>query len=140
MDDELVHGGIISPTTNMAWSVNFRDDSDSVLLGMSQDLSDIIFTVDFLWGISTHLGDLRESLELKWEALVISDVPVHDIHLVVLHGIKCPKNYRLWQEVSCCVDHQTSVVVIWRIFNLKWDIFDIESILSISFDELRNCF
>lgn len=33
------------------------------------------------------LGEIGESFTLKWERLVVDDMPVEDIHLVLRHGL-----------------------------------------------------
>jgi hypothetical protein len=50
--------------------------------------------------LGMYLPELWEGCTLIWEAVIIHNVPVKDIHFVCFHGIKCLQYGRQWEEVA----------------------------------------
>lgn len=74
-----------------------------------------------------HLPELWKGCTLIWEAVIINNVPVKDVHFVCFHGIECLQYSRQWNEVAWSVQKQTTMWVTWKIHDggtvhlqLKW--------------------
>ena len=101
----------------MTWHLDLRDDRHKAILGIADDLTDLILRIEATIATaisfdtpSTDLGQAGILLDLNTPALVLCEVPVELIDLehrddidVLLHLI-----YR--EEVAAYIDHHTAIL------------------------------
>jgi hypothetical protein len=73
--------------TDVRRSIQLRNNTYSTNSRVFNKVFDILWEVDFVWGVSSIEGELGNSLGVEWEGMGISDVPVKRVQFVVCHSI-----------------------------------------------------
>lgn len=115
INDDILVSFTSSPCLSMSWSVNFRNQSDSTGLSILDEWFYVILSVNTSdWSI---LRKFRYCVNLHWETVFITDMPMQNVHFVKHKPIDHLFNNFHWLEMSWGIDHKTSPQIIWLIVN-----------------------
>lgn len=104
-----------SPGLSMSRCINFRNKSDSTSLSILNEYFDIILCVNSTnW---TILRKFRYCINLHWETVLITDMPMENIHFVKHEAINHFLNNFDRLEMSWRIDHKSSPQIIWLVIN-----------------------
>ena len=90
----------------MAGNVELREHADATIVRVCQKFADFVLRVEESLG--AHFVQLRKLLALDAEALIVGQVPVHDVHLHRRHSIQVALEHVQRNEVTADVDEQAA--------------------------------